>query len=417
MIRAAALLAVACGAAQADSWPYRVELDPAAPMAARVVVELPAARRAQDFSVQVRGMAQRLMPQATDLRCDGAPLAPDSAGAWRVQGWNCVRLSWTVSFRTAADAGVDPRSLESVFDARAGFWLFSEATSLLRPVDEAPHAGEIEFAGAGPVHGGEPARRAPRRVVPDREAAPGFYLIGELPRVTVHESGAETIHVNASGADLRDLVEQQRRALRYLTQIMRVRPAPAWRSTVVWLTGTEAGDPVAVSGFRTLLLSVAAREGRLQQPESVLLLILREQFLQMAPAAVPLWVRESLAQYYAIKALRRSDLPGEAVTAAERRLIDPLRTPGVRLREAQRRVQSGEAAARGELHNTGATFWDRLDRAIVRKSGFRTLDSALPRLLAAEWSDDRLPAVILERLYRYAGEGAVDELLATYVGN
>ena len=153
MIRAAALLAAACGAAQAETWLYRVALDPAEPLAARVVVELPAARRAQDFSVQVRGMAAGVTPQVADIRCDGVPLAPDSASAWRVQGWSCVRLAWTVVMTAAPAAGIDLRARESFFDDRARFWLFSEASSLLRPVGDAGHDGQIEFVGRGPVHG------------------------------------------------------------------------------------------------------------------------------------------------------------------------------------------------------------------------------------------------------------------------
>jgi hypothetical protein len=38
-------------------------------------------------------------------------------------------------------------------------------------------------------------------------------------------------------------------------------------------------------------------------------------------------------------------------------------------------------------------------------------------MLAAEWPDDRLPVAVLEALRRYAGDGAVDELLALYVGD
>jgi hypothetical protein len=41
----------------------------------------------------------------------------------------------------------------------------------------------------------------------------------------------------------------------------------------------------------------------------------------------------------------------------------------------------------------------------------------LPRLLAADWPDDSLPAPVLDRLYHYAGEGAVNELRALYVGD
>jgi hypothetical protein len=411
----AALLAAPVAAAPAETWRYRVELDPAAPLAVQVTVELPALWRAQDFSVQVRGMAAELMPQVTDLRCDGVPLAPDSAAAWRVQGWNCARLSWIVPVKAAPEGGIDPRARETIFEPNARFWLFSEATSLVRPVNGAPDAGEIEFAG-GRVHGGAPAGAPPRRVVPGREQPSEFYVIGDLPASVVREGGAEVHHVDAAGIDLRALLPEQRRALRYFIRTAGLRQW-TWRGAVIWLAGPSPREaPLTVAGHRTLLVAGTVAEGRFQHAEAALVWILREQYSALMPARLPAWVRESLAQYYAIKALRRSELPPVAVAGVERRLIDPLQAPRVTLREAQRRLQSGDRGARDDLHAVGAIFWDRLDRAIVRKSGFRTLDSMLPRLLAADWPDDRLPGPLLDRLHLYAGERAVDELLAQFVG-
>jgi hypothetical protein len=411
-----ALLAAGGDGARAETWSYRVELDPAAPLTARVSVELPAARRAQDFSVQVRGMGIELVPQVADLRCDGAPLAPDSAGAWRVQGWNCVRLSWQVPMKTAA-AGVDPRSRESVFDPAARYWLFSEAASLLRPVGEAQHRGEVEFVGGGPVYGGALVAGSARRSVPELERAPEFYVVGDLPAVALREAGAEVLHVDAAGVKLAPLLDEQRRALRYFVRTGGLHRSAA-AMTVVWLAGGEdSAAPVQVDGDHTVLLGGAAFDGRLRHVETHLVGLLRQSFAQLLPAGMPAWARESLAQFYALKALRRSDLPPAAVAAAERRYIDALRPPALKLREAQRRLQAGEAAARADLQVNGATFWDRVERAIVRKSGFRTLDSILPRLVAVRWPDDRLPPAVVERLRRYGGDSAIDGLIEHYVGD
>jgi len=418
VIRAAALLAAACGAAQAETWLYRVALDPAEPLAARVVVELPAARRAQDFSVQVRGIAAGVMPQVADIRCDGVPLAPDSASAWRVQGWNCVRLAWTVVMTAAPAAGIDLRARESFFDDRARFWLFSEASSLLRPIGDAGHDGQIEFVGHGPVHGSVPAGGSQRRVVPAAEQAPAFYVIGRLPGSSVREGGFDTLHLDAVGREWRGLIAAHGHALRYLTRTAGAGRLAPLRSTVVWLAGSTAEEmPVGIAGYRTLLLSTAGADRPMRHGEAALGWMLCEQLLQSMPDRVPLWARESLAQYYALKALRRTELSPAGIEAAELRLVDASQPPRSRLREAQRRAQAGDGAARAELRASGAAFWERIERAIVRRSGFRTLDSVLPRLLAEHWPDDRLPAGGLELLHRYAGEDAVDELLALYVGD
>jgi hypothetical protein len=267
------------------------------------------------------------------------------------------------------------------------------------------------------VHGSTPVAGTARRLVPAADKAGEFHVIGRLPGASVREGGFDTLHLDAGGGDWRSVVGEHGRALQYLTRVAGVGQLAPLRSTVVWLGGpTDDREPVGTTGHRTLLLSTARREGRMQQPELALAWILREQLLQAMPEPLPPWARESLAQYYAVKALRRSGLPPAAIAAAERRLIDPAR-PRNRLLEAQRLAQAGDETARGELRAAGAAFWDRVDRAIVRKSGFRTLDSALPRLLAAEWPDDRLPPAALELLRRHAGEAAVDELLAIWVGD
>ncbi len=423
MIRAAALaLLLASSGASAESWLYRVQLDPAAPLAARIEVELPAGHRAQDFSVQVRGTTTGVMPQARDIRCDGVPVVPDNAGAWRVQGWNCVRLSWTITFSDVSPAGVDATAQANIYDRYQHFWLLSEPASLLRPVGDLSHQGVVEIIGGGPVHGGAEGGTeggaGQRRFVPTVAMAPEFYVIGELPTSVVRAGAAELIYVNALDASLGGLVGEDRRQIGYLTRVAGVKPRQPLRSVVVWLPIAEPEEPRVAAGYRTIVISGVVQDGRLRQIEQTLALLLREQFVQITPAKVPLWIRESLAQYYALKALRRTDLSAARITAIERRYVDPMRAPKLRLREAQRRLQPYRDRSQfGVFHTDGATFWDRLDRAIVRKSGFRTLDSLLPRLFTADWTDDRLPPAIVERMRRYAGDSAVDELLAMYVGD
>lgn len=417
MIRAAiAGLALVGGIARAETWQYRVELDPAAPLAAQVSVDLPAARREQEFSVQVRGMTINVMPQVVDVRCDGTPVAPDSARAWRVQGWYCARLSWRVQLAALGPAGVDVRAQPSLFAARERLWLIAEASALLRPVGDAQHDGEVEFIGGGTVHNGEQGSGPERRRVPTLAQPPGFYAVGAGPVSIVREGDADLIYVNLLGVALRELFGQHRRQLGYLMRTAGVRPPQLFRTAVIWLPAPVGEGPQVVAGHRTVLAGGVLHEGQLQEAEATLLALLHEQFQQLVPGALPLWVRESLAQYYAVKALRRTRLPADAVAAVERRTLDPLRAPTLKLPEAQRRVLAGESGAMASLHLEGATFWDRVDRAIVRKSGFRTLDSVLPRLLAAEWPGDGLPPAVEERLRRYAGEAAIDELLSRYVG-
>jgi hypothetical protein len=416
---AALLVAAAAGdaAAQAESWRYRVRLEATVPLVARVEVELPPPRREQIFAVRPRGAALNVASQVSDVSCDGVPLTADADGRWQIDGRGCARLAWQVRFRELTASGVNAADQPSLYDPRLRFWLFSEPASLLRPVDAAAHEGEIEFIGGGPVNGGAYGSLPGWRRIPGAALAPEYFAIGAVPVSTVRERQADLVYVNALGVSLAHLFGQHRRALGYLMKVSAVRFERLFRTTVVWLPGAPANGAGRAAGFRTLLANGPVEGGRLAGAEDTLAFLLHEQFHQMIAAELPLWADESLAQYYAIKALRRRDLDRDAVQEVERRFIDPDRVPRMTLRQAQMLVQQGDAQGLAALHTDGAAFWDRVDHAIQRRSGgFRTLDSLLPALLATRWDDDRIPPRVLELLVRHAGSDATDRLIERYVG-
>lgn len=417
LLAAAALAAVAgSAAAQPERWLYRVRIEPAVPLVAKVEVELPAPRRMQAFALEPRGAKRGVASQVADVTCDGVPVPVDADGLWRIDGAACARLAWQARFDELSETGADAAAQASLYDPRLRFWLFSEPAALLHPADAAALEGEIEFIGGGPVNGGSHGSRPGWRRIPAARA-PEYFVIGAAPVSIVRERQADLVYVNALGVPLADLFGQHRRALGYLMKTSAVRFERLFRTTVVWLPGAPADGAGRAVGFRTLLVNGAVEGGRLARGEEMLAFLLREQFHQMVDAGLPLWADESLAQYYAIKALRRSDLDGAAVQEVERRFIDPNRAPRATLRQVQARVQQGDARNFDSLHTDGATFWDRVDRAIQRRSGgFRTLDSLLPAMLATKWDGDRIPPRVLALLQRHAGADATDRLIERYVG-
>ena len=422
LLAAVVLAAAAADAgAQAEDWLYRVQFEAATPSVARVDVELPSQRRTQEFDVGVRGATMNVASQVANVRCDDVPVKADPTGTWRIDGRACSRLSWQIRFNELTDAGADASQQASLHDPRLRFWLLSDPASLLRPVDAgAEHRGEVEFIGGGVVNGGVNGSRAGRRRLPSATFAPEFYAIGDAPVSIVREGGADLIYVNALGVSLANLFGQHRRALGYLMKVTGARFDGLLRLTVVWLPiaagRNEMGGAV---GFRTLLVNGAVEQGRLIRAESTLAVLLHEQFHQLTQVGLPRWANESLAQYYALKALRRSDLPSEAVQEVERRFIDAQRLPPRTLRQVQALVpRHNDTGDTDVFRSDGATFWDRVDRAIQRRSaGFRTLDSLLPAILAAKWDTDRIPPRIVEMMRRHAGSDATDRLIERYVGS
>jgi hypothetical protein len=420
LLAAVVLAAAADAGAQAESWLYRVQFEAATPFVARVEVELPPLRRAREFDVRVRGATMSIASQVFNVSCDGTPLTADASGTWRIDGRSCARLAWQVQFNEVTEAGVDAAQQASVYEPRLRLWLLSDPASLLRPVDAgAAHQGEIEFIGGGVVNGGAYGSRAGRRRLPSAAFAPEFFAIGNAPVSIVREGQADLIYVNALGVPLTDLFGQHRRALGYLMKVTGARFDGLLRSTVVWLPiAAGRNETGGAAGFRTLLVNGAVESGRLVRAEATLAVLLHEQFHQLTQVGLPLWANESLAQYYALKALRRSDLPRDAVLEVERRFIDPMRSPRLTLRQVQARVQQQKDKGEYSLfYSDGATFWDRVDRAIQRRSaGFRTLDSLLPAILGAKWENDQIPRNIVEMIQRHAGDDAADRLIERYVG-
>jgi len=133
---------------------------------------------------------------------------------------------------------------------------------------------------------------------------------------------------------------------------------------------------------------------------------------------LPVWVGESLAQYYGLKALAASAIDSTAVASVRDRYIDASRPVTAGLVEWQRRSDEGDPAAYALFYEQGATFWALVDAALARASGGRqSLDDLMPQLLESEFGPDgRLPASFVDRLEQVAGK-PIQEVLDRYVGS
>lgn len=129
-----------------------------------------------------------------------------------------------------------------------------------------------------------------------------------------------------------------------------------------------------------------------------------------------LWLNESLAHYYGLKALERDSSSPDA-QFVRARFIDPLRPITRGLLELNRRYSANDRSVYPLFYEQGATFWSEIDSAIsVATDGAGSLDKWLPDLLRSATSqDDGLPESFVTSLRGLVGAKA-DEFLRKYVG-
>jgi len=372
---------------------YSIHFDREQPNSTRVVLHMP--REAGPHTLFARATSLQLEPQVYDVRCDGDLV--EKVGAEWVLPARCLTASWRVAFDRPEAGSVRPSSQRSVI-MPAGWALLSGPTSILRLNGfDGQSAMMTIMSDKGPV----------ADTLPPLDKAPGFFILGNAPSMEQGRPGLRLTYVADDPEAVRALVDPglHLRAIDYMRDaIGRAQSADLPSLTVVWFGATRQRAEVSgAAGFDTLLANYVLSDGSPSPMEEAVpfVLVLHEQFHQLAIAATPHWISESLANYYALKAAGRilPDDPG--VRAARDMFIDCDAPAPVGLLELQRRIdEDGDFSGYMQFYSIGATFWARLDEALAAATdGARDLDDVLPIILAADYSQGAgLPPDVLEAL-------------------
>ena len=422
-----AAAAVLCTSAVAQAQ-YNITVDPKRPATATASLDLTSSQ-GTERTLAVRGIEWGLTSQVSDPRCGTRPLASASPAVWKVPP-DCTKVSWTVRFVTAQPGKVDASEQKSLYFSRARWWLLSEPTSLLRlQGDEGPSTLSIDFKGGPMPQLGATAVANGRWRVPSLNNAPEFYAFGNIQMVEHKVDGFLVRHVADDIDRVRrlGLVQAQEAAWRYLSGITPPPPADArpqdHQLLVIWLGVRDRDLAGGAAGSRSFVANYFEQSEPV--PQALTLTILaHEQLHQLVDMVrgvrppLPVWVGESLAHYYGLKALARSGLDPKAIGTLRNRDIDTVRPVTAGLLEWQRRHDKGDPAAYPLFYQQGATFWALLDAAVQKASADKeSLDTFMPQLLTSEFGPGgQLPKALVVQLRAVAGP-SIDEILAKYVGS
>ena len=399
---------------------------------ANLLVTLKLPRQSQ----RVRELVSRaqflgLKSQILSPRCGKNLLRQRPVGVWAVP-IGCTEVMWTVRAQRAVDGKVDVSAQSSVKFRNPPWFIFSEATSLLRLRDE-DEPSTITMRGKSKHFSGIGATEISDNVwrVPSLGNAPEFYALGEV-RPTTRNVGPFVVRYVAddrarvAGLGLGNLHEQ---ALEFLANVVPPAAAlpPAERSLlVVWIGIDEAaGRAGGAAGSRSFVANyvVGKSENEALNAARTLAILAHEQFHQLSDLArgslppLPTWLNESLAHYYGLKALQKA-ASSSASHSVYKRFIDPARPVTTGLLEFNRRYAANDRSVYSLFYEQGATFWSEVDSTIqAATNGGSSLDQLVPNLLRSVTPDnDGLPESFLASLHELIGVKA-DELLSRYVGN
>lgn len=377
--------------------------------------------------LSTRGVSWGLKEQVEVPHCEGReePLAKDNDGNWTVPP-ACKRVIWTISPPMMHD-GTYEVSAQASASMNQGKWnLLSEPTSILRIFEDGSQSNILRSGSASTnLLGATPVKTGGWRI-PGENNAPEFFVVG-TPEVEHQQIGDFTVHYVADDwqrVNELGLLSLHSQVLHYLTNVVFADKSVKERDQsllVVWI-GIDAhkGGAGGAAGSRSFLANylINDEENAPHHLATTLMILAHEQFHQLADAlrgdrpGIPIWINESIAHYYGLRAMQNAIPNDIAAEKLARHFIDPSRP--VKYRFSGDKVDKHQLTALA--YRQGATFWAELDRALSAASGGTTpLEKYLPDLLQMDFPEDgSLPPAFLVKLSQW-NDDYIKQLIEKYV--
>ncbi len=397
---------------------------------ARVSLRLPPAARGRWIRLPRTAGWQLRRWRIARVHCDGHRLYRDGDRGWRLPG-GCRRATWRVRLTPVGDSGYRAFSLLAAYHAKRR-WAFLPGAGYLLEV--AGIRGRATLALSLPegvrAHHGLDRLAKGRLLLPEAPLAHQALVgVGPLVERRSEVGGVRVRHLFAEPPPERftRLLAAHHRGLGYLLGVF---GRPRFKTLIAWWfrLGPSARMVSGYAGQRSVALSyvgkpkTAAHLSAALLPWLPLVMLLHEQVHQLGVAR-PAWLSESLAQYYALKALGRS---GAMKAAEHTRAVDRITRPWSRMPKADARigllaahrryVTTGSVASYRVFYTNGARFWWLMDRAIRSRShNGRSLDSIVRKILRLKYDRLGRPSASFGRLLEKEGGPVAKKLLRRWL--
>lgn len=361
----------------AEDVKYHIVIDPENPKEAFVSMTLENSLTSRE----IHSLASNYQTetQISDVMCGDEVLEKNIRDRWQVPS-SCNVVTWKINFVSEDSEGIAAYEQRSVLMAKGDWWVLSSPTALLRlrrePFDLTIR---IEVNGYDPIYARLPHGRRP----------PTYYAVGNAPTEVVTGDGVKLRYISDDPSYTSEFVkaDEHTKGLEYMAEALGLRTDGRTRNITMIMLGIkrDRGFLGGSAGENAMLVNYIYKNDKSREQEKYLpiLVALHEQFHQLYNGRHPVWVRESLAHYYATKAMMVV-YPGNEVV---KEIVDELYAsssiglPG--LIEIDRRVsEERDFTDYDNFYGQGSAYWYRLDNLIKNASeGNETLDDYLPQIM------------------------------------
>ncbi len=359
---------------------YEIRLAGKAPNIAHATLHL-TDNAISERTLYLRGNMMGVPSQISEVMCDENELVQNENLTWSVPS-ECRAANWTITFATHTTSPYQPSQQQSLF-TQPNWWLVSGPSSILRLSGSDKDIKTIRFTLPDDTHISHHLQGT--------NEPPNYFNLGNAPSLSVSNS---VDSLNYIGDDLDTVLsiinpEDHLKAIEYLRSVLGASARTVEKLDVNWFGAPrERREASGAAGYDTILANYIVSNDTPKREEQLLslMLIFHEQFHQLDSAAHPVWMAESLANYYALKALRKIYPEDEAVNLVWGRFIDIDRPINISLRQIQSEISNDNNRQNyGLLYTQGASFWYELDVAIQKhSSGQNTLDNLIFKMAALD---------------------------------
>ena len=325
---------------------------------------------------------------------------------------SCKEIQWTTTFSLIPEAGINVSSQKNLFSSTSGWWVLFEWNNLPRIKEN--HAIKVCADGGDGVGDSLVCRKLPG---PDEPP-----LIMPWGNYNVQEKNQDLEFTLFSDVAQRALSLQSRALFiaqyRYLRKLFSLPPHSGNQLDLI-LVGIDAGKGSigGAAGSQAFIANYPEYpEGRAEESTSRTHWVAgHEMFHIISPHEFPLWISESLAQYYGYKS---------QVVVGGTTTINPLEMwakDAAQLPHASSGLYQAHKMVSGKqdmsyyplLYIKGAAFWQNLD--VLLQTQGRSLDEFLSKLTSADLSSGELPDSFAKSVLGIIGGDRYKKLVSQYM--
>lgn len=243
---------------------------------------------------------------------------------------------------------------------------------------------------------------------------PLFFIWGKQPTTIKLPSLTLNIFTDRQGDTLLDkqkLVKILEPRYQYIAKVFRAnKSSPV---NVIWLArNVNARVSGGLAGHRAFLANFYVENNKLvPNAEAALIHTSLHEYVHVATRYhFTTWVEESLAEYYAYKALTEGKLNDYALQRWQLAKSDSLFNAG--LYKANQELLKGGVSSYTVLYVKGSAFWNEIDNQLAKHGD--SLDQFIADL-AEKNKDTKLPKAFIDKVTPIIGEDVLNQLVEQYL--